>query len=81
LIHLIFSNDNDFKQLLTNEVERNIFIYDFQFKRIISKINFKKYYKHTPESILYTKIFIGDASDNIEGLPNVGKVTGEKYYQ
>ena len=81
LIHLIFSNDNDFKQLLTNEVERNIFIYDFQFKRIISKLNFHKYYKHSPESILYTKIFVGDSSDNIEGLPNVGKVTGEKYYQ
>lgn len=81
LIHLIFSNDNDFKQLLTNELDRNVFIYDFQFKRIISKLNFNKYYEHCPESVLYTKIFTGDASDNINGIPSVGKKTGEKYYQ
>jgi hypothetical protein len=60
LVHLIFSNDNDFKQLLSEEFKRNVFIYDFGHKKIISKSNFDKFYDYTPESVLYGKIFTGD---------------------
>ena len=37
-----------------------------------------KEYGMTPEQFIDLKALMGDSSDNIKGVPGVGKITGQK---
>jgi len=77
IIHIIFSNDSDFLQLLELP---NIIIYNLRLKTYIYKQNINKYcnqFKRPLDSLLY-KIICGDPTDNIKGVRGIGKKTFEK---
>ncbi len=71
IVHIIFSNDSDFLQLLEFS---NIIIYNFRLKRYIYSKNinthFSRYSK--PMDVLLSKIICGDATDNIKGIKGIG---------
>lgn len=71
IIHIIFSNDSDFLQLLEFS---NIIIYNFRLKRYIYSKNinthFSRYSK--PMDVLLSKIICGDSTDNIKGIKGIG---------
>lgn len=71
IVHIIFSNDSDFLQLLEFP---NIIIYNFRLKQYIYSKNINKHFKQysKPIDVLLSKIICGDATDNIKGIKGIG---------
>lgn len=69
VVHIIVSNDSDLKQLMSKDLDYNVFIYDFK-EGLKSKDDFEEEF---PEKIVFQKQLIGDSSDNIRGIPSIGK--------
>jgi 5'-3' exonuclease len=68
----IVSSDHDFFQLLRKKIK----VFDDLHNRTITTSNFKDFYPGLkPIDLIGVKAIAGDASDNIKGIPNVGKGT------
>ena len=70
----IFSNDKDFSQL----VDENISLYNPSKKEIYDVSGVQKKWKVRPDQIVDYLAMVGDPSDNIPGVPGIGKKTAEK---
>jgi len=70
---VIFSSDKDLTQLISNEVSiyspSNSYMYEKGDKIVLNKIDFPSY------NVALTKIFVGDKSDNIDGIHYLGEKT------
>ncbi|MDA3885660.1 MAG: DNA polymerase I [Candidatus Delongbacteria bacterium] len=70
----IYSSDKDLTQLVTE----NVFIYDPKEISILDREGIKKKFELYPEQIIDYLSLMGDNSDNIPGVPKVGKKTAIK---
>lgn len=75
VFHIIVSNDNDLKQLMTDKLEYNVFVYDYKLG-LLSQEDLKD--TIDVNRIILEKQFMGDKSDNIQGIRGVGKKRQEK---
>lgn len=66
---VIVSSDEDFTQLLSNDV----YIYNPRLKKNITNINFKNEYGYPYTNVLIKKIICGDKSDNIGNILGVSE--------
>jgi 5'-3' exonuclease len=67
----ICSNDRDYYQLLAE----NIRIYFLDLKKYVDISNFSSYFCYHYENAALVKTMIGDASDTIKGIKNLGEKT------
>ena len=65
----IFSADNDLAQLISKDVS----FYNLTKKELITESNFSDYYDVDLDKFVLYKSIIGDASDNIPGIPKFGR--------
>jgi len=70
----IVSTDNDMAQLVCEEVQ----LYSPVKKITIDVHNFEQHFPVTRSNYLLYKTILGDASDNIKGLPGHGKVKAKR---
>ena len=68
---IIVSSDNDFYQLLSDSVS----IFKPHEKYYFTNVNFKEKYGFNPENYIIYKVLVGDASDNIKGIKDLGPKT------
>ena len=84
-IHIVFSTDSDFRQLLSEDINMNVVIYDIIKKKLQTSYNYKKIYSMNESKdqkfFLFKKILGGDQGDNIKGVKGCGEVTQEKIYE
>ncbi len=84
VVHIVFSTDSDFRQLLSDKCHLNVVIYDIIKKKLQTSYNYNTVYKLNDEInqdyFLFSKIFTGDKSDNIKGIKGCGNKTQEKLY-
>jgi len=73
-IKVVVTADKDLLQLVNDSV----FVYLPMKKKIVSKKNFEEIIKVPLKGYLYYKAALGDKSDNIEGVPGIGKVKATK---
>jgi DNA polymerase I len=73
----IYSSDKDLSQLVND----NVFIYDPKDQIIYDREGVKEKFELYPEQIKDFLTLTGDASDNIPGVPKVGKKTAIKLLQ
>jgi 5'-3' exonuclease len=73
---IVVSEDMDYYQLLV--YFDKVKIYHPMKKCMITRQNFKELFDFDYRAFLYYKSIIGDKSDNIKGVPGVGKVTATK---
>jgi len=67
----ICSNDRDYCQLLSE----NIKIYFLDLKKYVDTSNFSSYFCYSYENSALMKIIVGDNSDTIKGIKNIGEKT------
>ena len=65
---IIVSTDKDYFQL----INENTFVYNPITKKIISMKNCSEYFGASNKNIIGARIFLGDKSDNIDGINGVG---------
>ena len=76
LIIKVLSNDNDLLQLVQKNVE---IVQTKKYSTIyISNNNFYNVFQLNPNQIILYKSIVGDTSDNIKGVPGIGKITATK---
>ncbi|MBN2858519.1 MAG: DNA polymerase I [Candidatus Delongbacteria bacterium] len=73
----IYSSDKDLAQL----VNENVFIYDPKEQKIVDREGVKEKFELYPDQIKDFLTLTGDSSDNIPGVPKVGKKTAVKLLQ
>ena len=73
----IYSSDKDLAQLVNDDV----FIYDPKEQKIVDREGVKEKFELYPEQIKDFLTLTGDSSDNIPGVPKVGKKTAVKLLQ
>lgn len=85
VIHIIFSTDSDFRQLLSDKFKMNVVLYDIIKKRLQTMFNYKEIYSLPDELnqdyFLFQKIVSGDKSDNIKGIRGCGIKTQQVLFQ
>ena len=74
---VIVSSDRDLYQL----VNETTYIYSPKSKEVVDKLYLQDNYKLAPEQWVELKMLQGDQSDNIPGIPGIGKVTALKLMQ
>lgn len=74
---VIASSDRDLYQL----VNETTYIYSPKSKEVVDKLYLQDNYKLAPEQWVELKMLQGDQSDNIPGIPGIGKVTALKLMQ
>lgn len=74
----ILTNDNDLFQLITNKTRVLIMKKGISNMEIFNQNNFIKKWKIIPKQIPDLKGLMGDVSDNIKGVPGIGKKTAIK---
>lgn len=74
---IIASSDRDLYQL----VNETTYIYSPKSKEVVDKLYLQDNYKLAPEQWVELKMLQGDQSDNIPGIPGIGKVTALKLMQ
>ncbi len=81
IVHVVFSNDRDFLQLIdSNNI--NIIVYNFTKKKYITKDNFQEIFNiEDSTELLVEKILSGDTSDNIKGFSGIGPKRSKSVYQ
>lgn len=75
---MIVSNDKDFYQLLDDP---NLSIYDPATKTLVTEKTVLEKFNISPRNFCLAKAFVGDNSDNIEGVPSVGFKTLRKRFE
>jgi 5'-3' exonuclease len=75
---IIVSSDKDFYQLLDDP---NTSIYDPAKKVLVTEKDVLEIFQIAPRNFCLAKAFVGDNSDNIEGVPNVGFKTLRKRFE
>ena len=70
----IVSTDNDMAQLIAPDVQ----LYSPIKKIVIDAVNFEQHYPVPLNKYLLYKSILGDASDNIAGIPGYGKVKAKR---
>ena len=85
VIHVIFSTDSDFRQLLSDKSDLNIVIYDIIKKRLQTKYNYHNVYIKDEKTFhqdyfLFEKVISGDKSDNIKGIKGIGQKKQLQFY-
>ncbi|MBN2790084.1 MAG: DNA polymerase I [Candidatus Delongbacteria bacterium] len=70
----IYSSDKDLAQLVTE----NVFLYDPKEISVLDREGIKKKFELYPEQIIDFLSLMGDNSDNIPGVPKIGKKTAIK---
>lgn len=76
----ILSGDHDFMQLISDEIKMIKPLRGGKSK-VYSKKVFREEYGFDPEGMIDFKALVGDTSDNINGVPRVGDVTGKRLIQ
>lgn len=75
---LIISSDKDYYQLLS---DKNVTIFDPSKQSFFSYEEVRKKYENVlPENICLLRTIVGDASDNIHGVPGIGLKTALKQF-
>lgn len=72
---IIYSNDTDFYQLISDDVT----IFSSVSKKMLNKDNISEHLGFPVEKYLLHKSIVGDNSDNIKGIHRVGPKTATKY--
>lgn len=75
---MIVSNDKDFYQLLDDP---NLSIFDPATKTLVTEKTVLEKFSIAPRNFCLAKAFVGDNSDNIEGVPGIGFKTLRKRYE
>jgi DNA polymerase-1 len=68
----VLSDDKDFYQLLTGNVQICQAMYDKGKGRVVTPINFKAEYGFSVKRFLLYKALVGDASDRVPGVKGIG---------
>lgn len=72
---VIASSDRDLYQLVNSDT----FIYSPKNKELVDKAYMYNKYQLTPEQWIEYKMLLGDAGDNIPGIPGIGEVSALKF--